>query len=328
MLSDFAAGNEPDILFFFARSADSQPLLSRVVPIAEINGDYPSLDLPLSDALREADGEVYAIPVRPFWEGLLCNTELFDRYDLPLPDTWAHLMEAVRGFRAQGVTPIALSLMDEPHYVAEMAILACATPEEQQVRPGSLAEVPPSWIQGMALLRELADAGAFPSQASLMDARSAESLFRGGEAAMMVNGSWFALQMTEEEMNRTAVLPVPPLIPDARPAAYIGGVSMGFYLTRRAYSQPAIRDAAVGLLAYLTREDSRNQLAGASLTGKLAESAASLIEAGHLMLSPIQDGMNAAAREAWLMECVPAVAEGSMTPEACWETVMRLNPFR
>ena len=325
VLSDFAAGNEPDLLFFFARSADSLPLLSRVVPIAEINRDYPDLRLPLSEALREADGRVYAIPVRPFWEGLLCNTELFERFGLPLPDTWDHLMEAIRGFREQGITPIALSLMDEPHYIAEMMILACATPREQRARPETFAEVPESWIRGMALLRELEQAGAFP--ASLLDVRGATALFRDGKAAMHVNGSWFTQQLTEEEMARTAVLPVPPLREGARVPAYIGGVSMGFYLTRRAYSQPDVRDSAVRLLAYLTREDSRNRLAGASLTGLLAETAAALIRPDSLMLSPIQDAMNAPAREAWLMECVPAVAEGRMTPEACWEKVMSLNPF-
>ena len=37
VLYDFAAGNEPDVLFFFAANADSAPILSRVVPIAEIN---------------------------------------------------------------------------------------------------------------------------------------------------------------------------------------------------------------------------------------------------------------------------------------------------
>ena len=33
VLNDFAAGNEPDVLFFFARGADSAPILSRVIPI-------------------------------------------------------------------------------------------------------------------------------------------------------------------------------------------------------------------------------------------------------------------------------------------------------
>ena len=37
--------------------------------------------------------------------------------------------------------------------------------------------------------------------------------------------------------------------------------------------------------------------------------------------------MNKDAREVWLLECVPAVAEGRVTPEECWRRVMALNPF-
>ena len=45
------------------------------------------------------------------------------------------------------------------------------------------------------------------------------------------------------------------------------------------------------------------------------------------MVSPLQDAMNKNAREAWLLECIPAVAEGTMTAEECWEKVMALSPF-
>ena len=328
ILNEFAAGSEPDILFFFANSADSAPLLPRVVPIEEINRNYPGLNLPVSDALREPDGRVYAIPIRPFWEGILCNTELFDLYDLPLPDTWDHLMEAVAGFRARGVTPFAVSMMDSPHYIAEMAILACATPEEQQARPASYEEVPESWFRAMALIRELAEAGAFPDHAAFMDEWTANSLFHSGKAAMQVDGVWFAKQLSGEEMARTAVLPVPRADGGEPSGAYIGGVSMGFYLTRRAWDQPSVRDLAVRLLAFLTGEENRDLLSGNTLSGLAGETAADLIREDHVMLSPVQDAMNAAAREVWLMECVPAVAEGSMTPEECWRKVMSLSPFQ
>ncbi len=328
ILHDFAAGNEPDLLFFFAHGADSAPILDRVVPISRILKDYPEMDLPVSEALREADGEVYAIPVRPFWEGLLCNTELFDRYGLPLPDTWEHLMEDVRGFREQGIVPFAVSLIDSPHYIAEMALLACASAEEQQARPTSYEEIPESWFQAMALLRELNEAGAFPDRAALVDEHTANAMFRNGQAAIQVDGVWFAHQLTEEEMARTAVLPTPARPGNDRPDAYIGGVSMGFYLTRRAYEQPSVRDLAVQLLGYLTSDQSRRRLAGSTLSGLTESTAAVLTGDDRLMLSPVQDAMNAAAREVWLMECVPAVAEGSMTPEECWRRVMELHPFQ
>ena len=327
VLNDFAAGNEPDVLFFFAHGADSVPILSRVIPIEQLNREYPDLNLPVSEALREADGQVYAVPVRPFWEGLMVNTELFEQAGLALPSTWEQLSEAVRVFREMGITPISVSLTEAPHYLAEMVIQACATPEEQQARPRSFEEVPASWIRGMELLRELYEAGAFHENAALADDRTAAALFHSGQAAMRADGVWFAHQMTEEEMNRTAVLPAPGYGEKQGAVSYIGGVSMGFYLTRRAYEQPAVRDEAVALLAWLTSPESRAKLSGGSLTGSLQRSAAELIAQDHLMLSPIQDAMNAAAREVWLMECVPAVAEGRMTAEECWRRVMQLQPF-
>ena len=70
VLKDFAAGNEPDVLFFFAAGADSAPILSRVVSLEEINREYPGMNLPETEALREEDGKVYAVPVRGFWEVL------------------------------------------------------------------------------------------------------------------------------------------------------------------------------------------------------------------------------------------------------------------
>ena len=42
ILKDFAAGTEPDILFFFAAGADSVPILPRVVSLAEINAEFAS----------------------------------------------------------------------------------------------------------------------------------------------------------------------------------------------------------------------------------------------------------------------------------------------
>ena len=85
VLKDFAAGNEPDILFFFAAGADSAPILSRVVSLEEINREYPEIGLKETEALREADGKVYAVPVRGFWEGLYVHKDLFERYGAPLP---------------------------------------------------------------------------------------------------------------------------------------------------------------------------------------------------------------------------------------------------
>ena len=325
VLKDFAAGNEPDILFFFAAGADSAAILSRVVSLAEINDAYPYLRLPENDVLREADGRVYAVPVRGFWEGLYVHTDLFEQYGAPLPKDWDSLLEAIRIFRENGIVPIAVSLSDIPHYLAEMALLACAAREELQARPKSYEEVPPSWLEGMAVIRELAEAGAFADNAGRTDERTSTDLFLNKQAAMQLDGSWLASSFSAEMMETMVVLPMPLRNGDGAADCYIGGVSMGFYLTRRAWGSGR-RDAAVALLAQLTAEENIRRLGNSAISGKLLESSEKFRD-GRNMVSPLQDAMNNQVREVWLLECIPAVAEGTMTPEECWRRVMALNPF-
>lgn len=325
ILKDFAAGTEPDILFFFAAGADSVPILPRVVSLAEINAAYPDLRLPEDDVLREPDGRVYAVPVRGFWEGLYVHTDLFEQYGAPLPADWDSLLEAVRIFRENGIVPIAVSLSDIPHYLAEMALLACAAREELQARPKTFAEVPASWLEAMSVIRELTEAGAFADNAGRTDERTSTDLFLSKKAAMQLDGSWLASAFSPEMMDTLAVLPMPLRHGKGTADCYLGGVSMGFYLTRRAW-ESGRRDAAVALLAQLTSEENIRRLGNSSLTGKLLSSAEELRNGRH-MVSPLQDAMNNRVRETWLLECIPAVAEGTMTPEECWRRVMALNPF-
>ncbi len=325
VLHDFAAGNEPDVLFFFAAGADSAPILYKVVPVSDINEAYPSMALPENEALRESDGRVYAVPVRSYWEGLYVNTDVFERCGVPLPHDWDSLVSAVAAFREAGVVPIAVSLSDIPHYLAEFALLACASAEEQQARPRTLEEVPASWYRAMALIRELYVMGAFADNAEYTYESASTEMFRNKQAAMQFDGSWLAPSLPPESMDTTMVLPMPLRDGSGTAGQYIGGVSMGFYLTRKAWDSDR-RDDAVSLLRALTREDSLRRLGYNGLGGRLLDSAERMAE-GRRMLAPLQDAMNKKAREVWLLQCVPAVANGSMTPEECWERVMALRPF-
>jgi len=81
------------------------------------------------------------------------------------------------------------------------------------------------------------------------------------------------------------------------------------------------------LLSWLTNKDSMRVLGGMELQGALLESSFAMLENSASMNRPLQDDMNREARETWLLNCVPAVAEGTMTPEECWATVMALNAF-
>ena len=234
---------------------------------------------------------------------------------------------AILRFREEGITPIAISLTDIPHYLAELAILACSSPEDYLARPKTLEEVPASWYEGMALIRRLYELGAFPDNAAATTEAATSQLFRSKKAAMQLDGSWFANSIPAESMDTTMMLPMPAYTEASSPTAVIGGVSMGFYLTRRAWNDPAKRDAAVALLCHLASEGSLARLGGYQFSDRLAASYNELLSSATQMLPPIQDAMSKPAREVWLLTCVPAVAEGDLSPEDCWRSVMEEKPF-
>ena len=325
VLSDFAAGNEPDILFYFATGSDSAPILSRVVPICEINAAYPALSILEDQRLTEADGQIYAVPVRPFYEGLFVNADLFEEYGVSLPRTWTQLEEAITAFNAQGIIPISISLSDIPHYLVEFAILACAAPEDFSASPSTVDQVPASWVEGMALIRRLWALGAFAPDAAYTTESAASGLFREKKAAMQIDGSWFANTLSDEAKETTLILPV-PRVDDGAQTSVIGGISMGFYMTRSAWESTR-RDAAVDLFARLTSTDSRRLLGLGEAGSRLNTSAAELLDGERQLLAPIQDRMSREAREKWLLDCIIPLAQGSMTPEECWATVMEMAPF-
>ena len=326
VLNDFAAGNEADVLFYFCRTSESALLTRKVVPISEINARYPDANLPEDPACAEADGVVYAIPVRRYWEGLFVNTDLFDRYGLQYPTTWDNMTTAIRVLNEQGIVPIAVSLSDVPHYIAEFAILACGDAKAYAARPKKGESVPQSWLAGMELIHTLYDMGAFPKNVNATTELETSRMFREKRAAMQLDGSWFANGIPEENMDTTIVLPFPACGADADPAACVGGVSMGFYLSRKAWEDDKKRDAAVELLTYLTTGENAAALGGYAFSGRLLESAQEMTRDEGAMYGPIQDKMNLDARNLWFSE-IPAVADGSVEARELWARVMAMSPF-
>ncbi len=327
VLNDFAAGNEADLLFFFAKTADSAPILEKVVPIEEINAAYPELNLPVNTAIAEPDGVVYSIPVRPFWEGLFCNIDLFEQVGAQLPTTWENLVDAIARFKEAGIVPIAVSFSDIPHYIADVTVLSASSEADYLARPKAGDPIPQAWIDGNAKIHELYELGAFPVDVNATTEAVTSQMFRDKKAAMQMDGSWFANGIPEENYDTTVVVPFPVTSEEAQPTAFMGGVSMGFYVSRKAWDDPAKRDAVVDLLAYLTTGDNAVALAAFQFKGKLLESSFEMLNAGlTTMYGPLQDAMDPEARSYWFSQ-IPGIADGTADPADVWKGVMELAPF-
>ncbi|TAH67616.1 MAG: extracellular solute-binding protein [Anaerolineaceae bacterium] len=254
--ADFAVGNEPDVIQYFTDANASDVLAAdKFVSIDEIKAEYPDYagDI-LASALKAAsnpDGVSRAVPTTGYWEGLFCNKDLFDKFNLELPTDWDKMLTAIDTFKANNIVPIAVSLNNVPHYWVEFLMLSAAGPDGYSVVP---TQAPADWAKGLDMFKTLRDLGAFPVDTDTIDNDLAGELFKNKEAAMQLDGSWYAGGIPDQD---NTVLVSFPVIPGgkAQAGAMVGGISSGFYITKKAWNDPDKRDAAVKfVMAHTSKE--------------------------------------------------------------------------
>ncbi len=325
VLQELAAGKY-DIIYYDIGNEDSGFILDKVVPLSEVKAAYPDAAITINPLAAEVDGRVYAVPINYYWEALYCNKDLFETNGLELPTDWGKLGTAVMKFRDLGIPPISTSLADYPHYIVEAAILASGSPTDYSSTPHSSAETPTSWAEGVKLVRELYAAGALGQNAvQTTDMESAQA-FRDKEAAMHFDGSWFVGTIPPESYDSTVVVPFPSFSPSSDPTALIGGMSMGFYITRAAWDDPARRDAAVSLLQALTTDEMRAALGESLANDALRESIKAMLGNATRLCPPIADRMTPEARELW-MSSIGAVAGGQKDSAELMKEVVDSGAF-
>lgn len=244
--ADFAVGNEPDVIMYYTDANASDVLAAdKFVTIDEIKAEFPdyaadTLDTALK-AAANPDGVQRAVPTTGYWEGLFCNKDLFDKYGLELPTDWDKMVKAIETFKQNGIIPISVSLNNVPHYWVEFLMLSAAGPDGYATVP---TEVPADWAAGLSMFKTLRDMGAFPTDTDTIDNELAGELFKNKEATMQLDGSWFANGVVDQD---NTVVVAFPLIPNGKaPAgAMVGGISSGFYITKKAWEDPDKKAVAV-----------------------------------------------------------------------------------
>lgn len=274
--TDFETGSEPDVLFFF-NGADANSFIEagKVVPIEEIRAEYPDYASNMDDGRIPAslvDNKAYAVPVNGYWEAMFVNTEVLDAAGVTMPGkdyTWDAFKADCEKIKEAGFSPIASALGNVPHYWWEFSIFNHTTPEDHTTIPESVEdEIGKGWVAGMEDIKELYELGYFPENTNSAKDDEAFQMFMDGKAAFFLDGSWkvngivSACQtdpedpstLDTEKLAKFDVTYVPAK--DTRKATdLIGGLSMGYYITRSAWEDPATKEAAVSFVSYMTSDE-------------------------------------------------------------------------
>ena len=350
VLADFETGSEPDVLFFFT-NADADPIINagRVISIEDIREVYPDYASNMKQSMlaEAADGKHYAVPAAGYWENLFVNKSVLEACGVSVPGadyTWEQFLSDCETIKGSGYIPIACSLVEVPHYLFEFAVMNNGTVENHLEVPtldenGNLQddEVSRKWVAALNDIKELYDLGYFPPNTLTATDEETVSLFGNGKAAFLVDGSWQVGHLGElygDKIEDMAVRFVPAK-GERKATEGIGGISMGYFITRKAWKDPEKRDAAVQFVEMLTSNEILSTfiktevtalIEGASPVGlnSLEQSAAETNAQLTRVSLAVQDAISAEAKST-LFTNIQKVVTGQMTAEKAVALAIQRN---
>ncbi len=273
--TDFETGSEPDVLFYF-NGADANSFIEagKVVSIDEIRKEYPNYAKNMEDGKIPGslvDGKKYAVPVNGFWEAMFFNTEILEAAGVAIPGenyTMEMFKKDCEKIKAAGFTPIAAALGNTPHYWWEFAIFNHQSPSNHLEIPKNVDDAyGQAWVAGLNDIKELYELGYFPDNTLSATDDETFAMFTEGKAAFLIDGSWKVegiVKSCQSDPDKPSTLDTKKLakfdvtyVPgngDRKATDLVGGLSSGYYITRKAWDDPEKRDAAISFIEYMTSD--------------------------------------------------------------------------
>lgn len=126
-----------------------------------------------------------------------------------------------------------------------------------------------------------------------------------------------------------------PARESARATDTIGGISMGYFITRKAWNNPQKRAAAVEFVSQLTSDETLSTFVKTEITALKSGAVPKDLEragavcgrlqcSAHRRCGAVQDRMSAAAKD-YLFTNIRRVVTGKVTPEKAIEAALKLN---
>jgi raffinose/stachyose/melibiose transport system substrate-binding protein len=228
--TEIAAKNPPELMLFF-NGADGQAVIDSglFVDWTSYMREDSAWAANLKPGPMEAgnlNGVQYCIPYIGYYEGLIYNKGLFDKYGLKEPTSWENILASIDTFKRNGITPFAAS-MAKPSYLVEALILAQVGPEGQK------KYFDDSWAPALDAVADLYARGAFPPDALTMTEDDIRVLFNDQKAAMMVNGSWTINGIKDNPGMRIIAMPALPGGAGGEKTT-VAGFGSGWYMSKNA----------------------------------------------------------------------------------------------
>ena len=238
-----------------------------------------------------------------------------------------------------GYTPIAASLQEIPHYWFEYTIFNFQDVDTHSTLPKSADdEYGKAWVNGINDIKDLYEKGYFPDNTLTASDSETFELFTSDKAAFLIDGSWKVggIEEAVDDIDNYTVTYVPGK-GNRKSTDLIGGLSSGYYITKKCWDDPEKRAAAVDFIKYMTSDEMVSKFAGSSATALKngatvdADSMSSLANAGVELcagatgISPaVQDSLSTTAKDP-IFAGMADIVQGNTKVAAAVDEALTIN---
>lgn len=188
-----------------------------------------------------------------YWTGVLyCNKKLFQKVGADIPQTYDELVDVCRTFRAEGIDPIALGMLDKWHgqqWINNFTIQLSGADLYKKMASGEVSVDNEVLEQAVSLVKQLVDIGAFSSDREKIASSEAEEDFLNGKAAMIYIGDWYN-SSAQERMGGSVTVTRMPRVPGAAYEEDFHGGSINCWMVSSSTSYPEQAAEVVQWLSY------------------------------------------------------------------------------
>jgi raffinose/stachyose/melibiose transport system substrate-binding protein len=343
-----ASGTPPDVSYMvnsLGRQYSKNGLLMNILPYMKKDREWANMYVPSAVSQYTWDGKMYLAPAQGQLGGLFYNTKVFADFGLKEPArTWPEFLQQVKKIRAGGINPMMTGGKEYRYawIISQILERTAGVKKMYELYHGSQRtawnDPKNGFVSALTYFKQLIDAGAFPADVNGISNTVGYMMFGDRQAAMWYEGTWLVGSWKNavgpdfvKELGWTTF----PAIPGEKgdQDGGIGGVVQGWGVSSKISG--AKRDAALLLVKRLTDKSTGSQVivkAGSIVFARLDQSVYDQIDP--LVSKAIQtyakmtnvivgtDVEGAPAVDNTIKKvAIPAIIEGTMTPEQAAEAV-------
>nr|WP_182102324.1 extracellular solute-binding protein [Niallia taxi] len=217
------------------------------------------------------DGKTYGLPLELNITPVYYNKEIFEKYNLEIPETYDQFVEVVKTLVDKGVTPITLGNKDRWTGSMWYMYLADRIGGSEALanainRSGSFED--PALLKAAEEVKKLVDMGAFVKGFNGLSNDEAKGYFMNEQAAMYLMATWelpnytTSPDVTQEFKDKVGYFKFPTYEGGKGDInSYVGGPGVGLFVSENS----KVKDESKDFVSYLVKEWGKRSVSDAGV---------------------------------------------------------------